>query len=95
MYFVDIVAAVPRYDDDTYSGRIIVYNPNDYQTIQSIEARGTQVGTCTCSSLKAGSQFDTTQCDTIVSTLVEVQLNARMDLDPTCMLVVLCIAFLR
>ena len=60
VYFVDIVAAVPRYDDDTYSGRITVYNPDNYQTIQSIEARGTQVGTCTCSSLKAGSQFDTT-----------------------------------
>ena len=42
--FVDIVAAVPRYDDDTYSGRITVYNPDDYQTIQAIDARGTQVG---------------------------------------------------
>ena len=45
--FVDIVAAVPRYDDDTYSGRITVYNPPDYQTIQNVEARGTQVA---CSS---------------------------------------------
>ena len=46
---VDIVTAVPRYDDDTYTGRIIVYNPDDYMTIQNVNARGTQVCTCMCS----------------------------------------------
>ena len=39
----DVVTAVPRYDDDSYAGRILVYNPNDYLTIQAVDARGTQV----------------------------------------------------
>ena len=50
--FIDLVTAVPRYDDNTYTGRVNVYNPPDFDTIiQSVDAQGSQVIAC-CTALR-------------------------------------------
>ena len=42
--YVDVVAAVPRYDGNTYAGRVNVFSPPNYSTIlRSVDAQGTQV----------------------------------------------------
>ena len=42
--YVDVVAAVPRYDGNTYAGRVNVFSPPEYNIIlQSVDAQGTQV----------------------------------------------------
>ena len=46
---VDLVTAVPRYDGNTYAGRVNVYTPPAYNTIvTSVDAQGSQVHTCVC-----------------------------------------------
>ena len=41
---LDVVTAVPRYDGDTYQGRVNVYNPPTFGTIvNSVQASGSQV----------------------------------------------------